>query len=109
MRDVVEFAVATAEKREPGNIILEMGGPEALSQLDAVCIFEKALGKKSTLEHVPLEALEQQHHSEDPLQKAFAALMIACAKGDAIPEAQANAARYGIRLHSVAEYAAQFR
>lgn len=107
--DVAEFAVATAKKSESGNVELEMGGPEALSQLDAVRLFEKTLGKKFTLEHVPLAALEQQHRSSDPLQKTFAALMLGYARGNEISEARANAERYGIRLRSVADYARTFR
>ena len=35
--------------------------------------------------------------------------MIGYAKGDVISESSAKAARYGIRLHSVADYAATFQ
>lgn len=108
-QDVVEFAVAAVETKETGELVLEMGGPEALAQLDAVRLFEKTLQKKFALAFVPLEALEQQHRSLDPLQKTFAALMISYAKGDAIAESRANAQRFGIDLHSVADYAATFR
>lgn len=106
--DVAEFAVATTiEASDP--LILEMGGPEALSQLDAVGVFEKTLGKKFKVDYVPLAALEQQYQSSDPLQKTFGALMLAYAQGDVVAEARANAERFGIRLRSVADYAATFR
>jgi len=108
--DVAEFAVATAKAQEAGNVVLEMGGPEALSQLDAVRLFEQALGRKFALEFVPLEALKQQHRAAtDPLQKTFAALMLGYAMGDIIPQARANAERYAIRLRSVADYTQTFR
>ncbi len=107
--DVAEFAVAAAKKMESGHIVLEMGGPEALSQLEAVRIFEERLNKEFDLDFVPVEALREQYRSSDPVQKAFAALMIAYAKGDVIRESHANAQRYGIGLHSVADYAATFQ
>jgi len=103
--DVVEFAVAAATKSAAGREVIEMGGPEALAQRDAVRLFEETLQKKFTLDSVPIAALEEQHRSSDPLQKTFAALMLGYAKGDVIPGSRANAERYGIRLHSVADYA----
>ncbi len=107
--DVVEFAVATATQTAGRREVLELGGPEALSQLDAVRIFERVLGKKFTLEFVPLQALEEQHRSTDPLQKTFAALILGYAKGDLVAESRANAERLGVRLRSVEDYAATFR
>lgn len=107
--DVVEFAVAAVAMSERDRaVILEMGGLEALSQLDAVRVFEKKLGKKFTLDFVPVEALEGQYCSSDPLQKTFGALMLGYAKGDVIGESRANADRYGVRLRSVADYATSF-
>lgn len=106
--DVAEFAVAAAVRSASGHEVLEMGGPEALSQLEVVRIFEGRLHKKLSLDFVFLDALQQQHRSPDPLQKTFAALMLAYAKGDEIHASRANAKRYGIRLRSVADYAATF-
>jgi uncharacterized protein YbjT (DUF2867 family) len=109
--DVAEFAAAAAVKKtDKRETILEMGGPEIVSQLDAVRIFEQALHKKITVEHVPLEALQQQHRAAtDPLQKTFAALMLGYAQGDVIAGARETAEQYGVRLRSVAEYATGFR
>jgi NADH dehydrogenase len=109
--DVAEFAAAAAVKKtDKRQTILEMGGPEIVSQLDAVRIFEQALHKKITVEHVPLEALQQQHRAAtDPLQKTFAALMLGYAQGDVIAGARETAEQYGVRLRSVAEYATGFR
>ncbi len=107
--DVAEFAVAVTLRPEPGRFGLQLGGPEALSQLDAVTIFEETVGRKFALERVPLESLEAQRQSPDPLHQAFAALMIGYAKGDPIPDALNNADLYGVRLHSVHDYASTFR
>lgn len=108
--DVAELAVAAATKDyRDKNTILEMGGPEALSQLDAALVFEQALGRKIEVSRVPLEALQEQHRSTDPLQKTFAALMLAYAKGDVIDGAPSVALEHSIPLRSVADYAAGFR
>jgi uncharacterized protein YbjT (DUF2867 family) len=108
--DVADFAVAAATKEyRDQNTILEMGGPEPISQLDAVRIFEQAFGTELKVNSLPEQAIQEQHGSSDPLQKTFAALMLACAKGDSISGARELAEKYGIALRSVAEYAAQFR
>lgn len=109
--DVAEFAAAAAVKEaDERQTILEMGGPEAISQLEAVGVFERTLGKKITVDHVPAEALHQQHQSAtDPLQKTFAALMLGYAQGDVIEGARETAKKYGVRLRSVTEYATGFR
>ena len=108
-RDVAEFATAAATR--PGELRekVQVGGPEPLSQLDAVAHFERVLGRRMTLEHVPVSALEAQQRSDDPLQQAFAALMLGYAQGDAIPEARDNAVRFGVTLTSLADYAGRFR
>jgi NADH dehydrogenase len=107
--DVADFAVAAAAKTYPQkNVVLEMGGPQPLSQLEAVLLFEQALGKEIKLDHIPVEALRAQHQSSDPLQKTFAALMLSYAAGDVIDDAISNALLHGIKLSSVADYASRF-
>ena len=108
VRDVVAFAVAAALSQGSGHQILEMGGPEPLSQRDAVALFERILAKKFKLDFIPLAALEEQFRSPDPLVKTFAALSIAYAKGDLIPDARATARRFGVEPYSPASYAASF-
>jgi NADH dehydrogenase len=103
--DVAAFAVAAALKPTSKETVLEIGGPEELSQIDAVRIFERTLGTSCRLEFVPDEALRQQHQSTDPLQKTFAALMLAYAAGDVISGAAATAEEYGVELHTVSDYA----
>jgi uncharacterized protein YbjT (DUF2867 family) len=104
--DVADFAAAAAT-RDYGakNTILELGGPEPLSQLDVVRIFEQKSHKKIQVSHVPLEALQAQQQSSDPLQKTFAALMLGYAKGDVIQGAASLAQQHRITLRSVSDYA----
>jgi methionine-rich copper-binding protein CopC len=83
-----------------------MGGPKALSQLQAVRIFERKL-KKIKLESVPMKALQAQHKSADPLQKTFGALMLAYSKRDVVRHAATLAKKYNISLRSVSDDAHQ--
>lgn len=104
-RDVVGFGVEAALRDEEGDVTLEMGGPEPVSQREAVRIFGEELGREVELEEVPLPALEAQHDTDDPVQRTFAALMLGCAEGDPIPGALETARRYGIELRSVRDWA----
>lgn len=103
--DVAEFAVRVLDSDDARDATLELGGPDALSPLDVVRIFEEESGRRFSVQHVPEEALEEQYRTaEHPLQKSFAALMLAYAGGDPIPM-QETAPRYGVELRSVRDYA----
>lgn len=104
--DVAAFGAAAATVPGKARDVVQIGGPEAITQLGVVALFERLSGRRFTVEHVPMEALQAQHQTADPLQKSFAALMIGCALGDAIPEARDNARRYGVTLTSLEEFAA---
>jgi uncharacterized protein YbjT (DUF2867 family) len=103
--DVASFAVAAVT--HPGELreTIEIGGPEPLSQLYAVAIFEDVMGRRLERDHVPMAVLEEQHRSADPLQRSFAALMLAYAIGDPMPAAGLTARRFGVSLTSLADYA----
>lgn len=104
-RDVAEFAARTVDDPGAEGATLELGGPEALSPLKVVHIFEQESGRKFEVQHVPEAALEAQYRAaEQPLPRAFAALTLSYAGGDAIPMAE-TAAKYGVRLRSVRDYA----
>ena len=108
--DVASFAVAAGTSKYPKkNTILELGGPEPLSQLDVVRICEQRLKKQIEADHVSIEALKTQHQSSDPLQKAFAALMLAYARGDVVQGAVSVAQQHQINLRSVPDYAVTFK
>jgi uncharacterized protein YbjT (DUF2867 family) len=103
--NVARFAVESLENQAARNAILELGGPEKLSQLDAVKIFEDASGKKFDIQHTPEEALQSQlDTATDPMQKSFSGLMLCVAHGDPI-DMQEILANYPIKLRSVREYA----
>ena len=103
--DVAAFAVASLDNPTAKNAVLELGGPEALSALDAVKVFEDVGGKQFELNHVPEEALSGQLASaDDPMQKSFAGLMLCNAQGDPI-DMRATQAAFSIQLTSVRDYA----
>jgi uncharacterized protein YbjT (DUF2867 family) len=103
--DVAQFAVESLENPAVWNATLEMGGPQALSPLEAVRIFEEVGGRPFEVTHVPEDALRsQQEAATDPLQQTFPALMRCYAQGDAIDMAETLAA-CPVELTSVRDYA----
>jgi len=83
--DVARFAAASLDNPAARNDVIKLGGPQALSPLEVVQIFEDLTGRKFTVTHVPEEALRAQTAAAaDPLQEAFAALMLYYAHGDVI-------------------------
>ena len=104
--NVADFAAAATTHKYPGrHTVIEIGGPEPISQHDAVRIFENVLGTTIDAQHVPVDALEAQRQSDDPLKQSFGALMVAYAKGDVIDGAAAVARQHGIELRSVEDHA----
>jgi uncharacterized protein YbjT (DUF2867 family) len=102
--DVAEFAVRAVQD---GNLAgaIELGGPNAVSPLEAVRIFEEVGGAPFELQHVPEEALRAQFSgATDSLQKSFAGLMLDYAHGDEIPM-EATLRTMPVKLTSVRDYA----
>lgn len=103
--DVAKLVTAAMANPATRRSVIEAGGPEALSPLEAVQIFEKTSGRKFEVEHVPEEALRAQLASAtDPLEKTFAALMLQYAAGDAI-DMRRTLEMLPLRLTSVVDYA----
>lgn len=103
--DVARYAVAALESEAAHNQVLEIGGPEALTPLEVVEIFQNVTGRELEVEHVPLEELERRYEeAETPLDEAFAALMLAYSRGDEIRQDPAVDA-LAVRPTSVAGYA----
>jgi uncharacterized protein YbjT (DUF2867 family) len=80
--DVAELAVQSLTRPAAKNATIPFGGPEEISQRDAVRIFEEEFGKKFNVTEVPEEALEAQWRSaQNPMDKTFACLMLGAARG----------------------------
>jgi uncharacterized protein YbjT (DUF2867 family) len=104
-KDVAQFAVKSLDNPSARNATLELGGPEALSQLQAVHIFEELSGRSFEVQHVSEGALEeQQQTATDPAQQSFAGLMRWYAKGDPI-DMQQTLKSFPMQLTSIRDYA----
>ncbi len=80
--DVAEFAVQSLSAPAARNATIPVGGPEEISQRDAVRIFEEAYGKKFSIIEIPEATLEAQWASaQNPWDKTFAGLMLGVARG----------------------------
>ncbi len=105
IKDVASFAVAALDNPAAANKIIELGGPEALSPLEAVNVFETAKGTKFTLQFVPEEALKAQRDAaQDPLSESFATLMLGVVNGSEI-DMKNTIDDFSIQLTSVNDYA----
>lgn len=107
LTDVAKFAVESLDDPAARNKIIELGGPEALSPLEVVKIFEELGGRKFEVQLVPEEALTsvaQKISAADDLQRAFAALLQTYAKGDSI-DMRATLQTFPLQLTSVRDYA----
>ena len=105
-KDVAQFAVASLDNPAGRNAVIEVGGPQVLSPLEVVHIFEEVGGQPLSIEYVPEDTLRaQKADASDPLQESFAALMLTYANGDAI-EMEATLEAFPLQLASVRDYAA---
>lgn len=105
IKDVASFAVAALDNPAAKNRIIELGGPEALSPLEVVNIFEATKGKKFELQFVPEEAIRAQRDgAQDPLSKSFATLTLGVVNGSEIDMINILD-DFPIQLTSVIDYA----
>ena len=105
IKDVASFAVDSLDNPAAKNRIIELGGPEALSPLEVVNIFEATKGRKFELQFVPEEAIRAQRDgAQDPLSESFAALTLGVVNGSEI-DMKNMLEVFPIRLTSVIDYA----
>ncbi len=106
-RDVASFCAECVENPAAERAVIEVGGPDALSPLEVVRIFEQESGRRFEIEHVPVEAIEAQlAGATNSLEKSFAALMLQCSRGDAI-DMRPVLEKFPIRLTPMRDYAKQ--
>lgn len=96
--DVAEFAAVAVDSEEARNATLEIGGPEALSPLEVVALCAELTGRELAVEHVAEASLEAQvKQAKLPQERSLAALMLAYARGNAVPMEDV-AERFGLEL-----------
>ena len=105
--DVAEFAVWALSAEPARNAMLDLGGPEALSHLEVISIFEELSGKPLERVHVPVSELEQRYAAATgPTEKSLAGVMLGVAHGG-VTDMRELVADSGIRLTGVREVAAR--
>ena len=103
--NVAEFAVRSLEAPAARNTTFTLGGPEALTPLEVVRIFEEVGGAPFTVENVLESVLRAgKKAARRALDEAFAALSLGYAHGDAI-DMRAALEAMPVRLVGVREYA----
>src|SRR5215467_3273785 len=107
IKDVASFAVASIDNPAAQNAVIQLGGPDDLSVLDAVEIFEQESGQTFELQNVPHEALRaQMAAAPDSLNRTFSGLMIGLNEVGTI-DMKETLHNFPIELTSVREYARQ--
>jgi uncharacterized protein YbjT (DUF2867 family) len=104
-RDVAEFAARCVDNPDARGRVIELGGPEALSPLAVVRIFEEVGGHTFAVEHVPKDTLSAQlEQADDDVSKSAIGLMLDYAGGDAKDMTEVLRA-FPAQLISVRDYA----
>ena len=105
--DVAQFVVRALDDAHADDATVELGGPDALSPLEVVRMFEQASGRSFSVQHVPADALRAQRDAAtNSLDQAFASLMLSAAAGDEIPM-EDTIRTYRLRLTPVRDYVRQ--
>ena len=105
--DVARTACEATSRPEAKNATLPVGGPDSLTPLEVVAIFEKCSGRKWDVQHVPVESLQKQLATADnEIQESVAMLQIAYATA---PAFKMRPEEYLLQtgLKSVSQYAEQ--
>jgi uncharacterized protein YbjT (DUF2867 family) len=103
--DVARIAVASLDTPAAFNTILPVGGPQAISPMEVVKIFEQVGGKPFEVSHIPIEALQAQFDAAtDAFQKTSSGLMIILAQLTPMDLTVTRKA-FPFKLRSVEDYA----
>jgi NADH dehydrogenase len=103
--DVARFALMCLDSVGARNATFEIGGPEALSPLEVVNIFEDVWRHRFNVEFVSAQTLaEQESGGEDSWTRSIAGLRRCYADGDVI-DMRALAERFPMTWTSVRDYA----
>lgn len=108
LEDVAEFAVLSLGRKEAEGRALPLGGPQALTPLDAVRVFERVTGRRFQVRHVPawvLRSLSRVLRSVSPIRSSILALGAALERGDAI-DMTGTLREFGVRPTTLQEFAA---
>jgi uncharacterized protein YbjT (DUF2867 family) len=105
LQNVADFAVESLSNPAARNAVIELGSPEAFSQLEVVRMFEEIIGRTFEKQFVSEEALRaRKAAATNPVEQTFADLTLAAARGDTIEMGEIFG-NFSIRPRSVRDYA----
>lgn len=105
LHNVADFAVEALSNPAARAAVLELGGPEALSQIEVVRMFEEIAGRAFEKQFIPEEALRaRKAAATNPVELTFADLTLAAARGDTIDMSE-TVQKFSVRPRRVREYA----
>ena len=101
---MARFCVWALDADDTRNTSIELGGPDTLSQLDILALFEERLGRTFERSYLPAEVLERMHaEGQTPLEISLAGVMLNAARGGFV-DCTEVASRSGIRLTPMREF-----
>lgn len=104
LEDVARVVSSVAKADSAPNAVVSIGGPQALSPLDAVKTFESMGGKKWEVKLIPVEELQKQMKgASNEFEQSVAALQIAYATMPSVMDPKDYPIKDGLR--SVEDYA----
>jgi NADH dehydrogenase len=104
--DVARFCVWALDADQARNASIELGGPDTVSQLDIVEMYEELLGQQLERQVLPRAELERMHaEGRTPLEVSIAGVMLNAARGGYV-DASEVASESGIRLTPMHEFVA---
>jgi NADH dehydrogenase len=105
LHNVADFAVAALSNPAAHNAVIELGGPDTLSPLEVVRMFEKLSGRRFEMQFVPEEQLQARKTvATNPVEQTFADLMLSAAHDDSIDMSD-TFTKFQVRPKSAHEYA----
>jgi uncharacterized protein YbjT (DUF2867 family) len=106
LQNVADFAVESLSNPAARNAVIELGSPEAFSQLEVAQMFEEIIGRTFEKQFVSEEALRARKAAAatNPVEQTFADLTLAAARGDKIDMGEIFK-HFLIRPRSVRDYA----
>ena len=105
--DVARYAVWALDADEARNAAIELGGPDRISQLGIVELYEKRLGRQLERRYLPQAELERMHaEGTTPLEVSIAGVMLNAARGRTTDMTDLSS-RSGVPLTPIHEFVAR--
>jgi uncharacterized protein YbjT (DUF2867 family) len=111
VEDVAEVAVMTLDRPDTLNAVVEIGGPENLTQLQVVETFERIVGRKAKRSHLPVWVMRILPPLVRPFTPVLARQIQAGALTATVPQpfdASTMLARFPIRQTRLEDWARRF-